>query len=483
MISAEALGASALKTPGGLPLKDIPAPVAYSRASAPLRPSDRDQLIAAFLAQADAAPPSSWTGSAVVHREYAPAYFQYPAMMSPAVQRDLLALILRVAPDSRSVVDPFCGAGTVLSEAMYAGLECWATDLNPLGVLLCRLKAGPYNPDALARRQRELLRRARMDRSRAIDTALPNWSKWFRPRAARELSVLRRGVRRVQDPDIRRFFWACLAETVRLTSNSRPSTYKLHVRTTDDIEFIPWPLEVFKQVSDRNIENHKRVTERLLELKLLRRGRYAKRLEVRRQDARTGYRRTFDILMTSPPYGDNASTVPYGQHAFLPLHWLDLDDIDDRDASPLIQTAYALDRMSLGGQRPRWRDLEALRGLRHQSPSLDAVLLRLSRAPRDRATRVAGFVRDLAAVLPKLLAAVRVNGYMVWTIGNRRVGGVEVPLADILAELLCTSGATLVARCTRRIPRKRMAVRNAISPTMRTEHLMVFRRVSGQAPQ
>lgn len=445
------------------------------------RPSDRDRAIAAFLKDAELAPPAAWTGSALVHREYAPAYFQYPAMMSPAVQRDLLALILRVAPESKSVVDPFCGAGTVLSEAMYAGLDCWATDLSPLAVLLCRLKAGAYEPDVLAKRQRELLRRVAADRSRAIDTSLSNWRKWFRTRAARELSALRRGVRRIHDPEARRFFWACMAETVRVTSNSRTSTYKLHIRTRDDIELAPWPLAVFRQVSDNNIQNHRRVADRLLELKLLRRGRYSKRVEVRRQDARAGYRRTFDILMTSPPYGDNLSTVPYGQSAFLPLHWMDLRDVDDLDASPVLKTAYELDRLSLGGQRPRWKDLATLKGLRKQSPTLDALLARLSRAPRDRTTRVAGFVRDLAAALPKLVAAVRINGYLVWTIGNRRVGGAEVPLADILVELLSRNGAILAGRCTRRIPRKRMAVRNAISRTMRIEHLLVFRRVAAKA--
>jgi site-specific DNA-methyltransferase (cytosine-N4-specific) len=181
--------------------------------------------------------------------------------------------------------------------------------------------------------------------------------------------------------------------------------------------------------------------------------------------------------MTSPPYGDNKSTVPYGQSAYLPLHWIDLGDIDDETSSAVLKTTHEIDRMSLGGQRPRWPDVEKLHVLRKYSPSLDKLLRRLARTPHDRTTRVVGFVRDLAAALPKLLSAVRVNGYLVWTIGNRRVGGSEVPLADILSELLCQRSAILLGRCTRRIPQKRMAIRNSISGTIRTEHLLVFRRV------
>ena len=222
--------------------------------TADLFPSERDLVIAEFLRKIETNPPAPWTGSALVHREHAPAYFQYPAMMSPVVQRDLLRLILTVAPATSSVIDPFCGSGTVLTEAMYAGLECWASDLNPLAVLLCQVKAGDYAPDVLARRRQELLRRVAGDRSRAIETALPNWRKWFRARAARQLSALRRAVRRIRDRGTRRFFWACLAETVRLTSNSRTSTYKLHLRTAAEIERAPWPFDVFTQVSEANIE-------------------------------------------------------------------------------------------------------------------------------------------------------------------------------------------------------------------------------------
>jgi len=464
---------------------DLLSPTVVNRGLAPaaervatLLPSERDRVIAAFLSDAESNPPASWTGSSLVHREHAPAYFQYPAMMSPVVQRDLLRVLVGIAPRSRSVIDPFAGSGTVLSEAMYAGLECWVSDLNPLAVLLCQLKAGEYAPGVLVRRRQELLRRLAGDRSRAIGTTLRNWRKWFRPRAARELSKLRRGIRRIRDRGARRFFWACLAETVRLTSNSRTSTYKLHIRTAAEIEAAPWPLDVFEDVSEANIAKHRRIGDRLRELHRLEGTRYSKRMDVRRQDARDGFPRMFDILMTSPPYGDNMSTVPYGQSAFLSQHWIDLGDIDDHGSPTAFRNAYELDRMSLGGQLPRWKDVGQFKALRSRSPVLDRLLRRLAGARHDRARRILGFVRDLAAALPKVLCAVHVNGYLAWTVGNRRVGGVEVPLADILTDLLCQDGAILVGRCTRRIPWKRMAIRNAISVTIRTEHLLVFRRIA-----
>ena len=32
-----------------------------------------------------------------------------------------------------------------------------------------------------------------------------------------------------------------------------------------------------------------------------------------------------DLIVTSPPYGDNNTTVPYGQYSYLPLQWIDLE--------------------------------------------------------------------------------------------------------------------------------------------------------------
>lgn len=452
-------------------------PVARSGTAA--TPEAGDQLIAAYLQGAETNPPAAWAGSYLVHREHAPAYFQYPAMMSPAVQRDLLRLILRVAPDSASVMDPFCGSGTVLSEAMYQGLECWVSDVNPLAVLLCQVKAGAYAPDRFERLLRSLLSRVAADCSRAISTDLPDWRKWFRATAAQQLSKLRRSIRRVTDLEARRFFWACLAETVRLTSNSRTSTYKLHVRADDEIARIPLPIAVFNVVAKSNVEKHRQVAALLREQGCLSDERYSKDVSVRWHDAADGFTRTFDILMTSPPYGDNVSTVPYGQSAYLPLHWIDIEDIDSGAAQAgLVRSTYEIDRVSLGGQRPRWKEIESLHALRERSPSLDGILGRLATEPPDRTTRVLAFIRDLERVLPKLLSAVRVNGYLVWTVGNRRVGGCEIPLSEILQELLSDRSAVLVGRCKRRIPQKRMAFRNSISPTMKDEHLLVFRRLA-----
>jgi hypothetical protein len=65
---------------------------------------------------------------------------------------------------------------------------------------------------------------------------------------------------------------------------------------------------------------------------------------------------------------------------------------------------------------------------------------------------------------------------MIWTVGNRKVGGEPVPLDDILTELLVHHGSKSVMRISRRILSKRMALRNNVSSTMRAEKILILRK-------
>jgi hypothetical protein len=64
----------------------------------------------------------------------------------------------------------------------------------------------------------------------------------------------------------------------------------------------------------------------------------------------------------------------------------------------------------------------------------------------------------------------------VWVLGNRRVAGMQVPLDCILRELLENHGAKLVVKLSRRIPSKRMALKNNIAKTMSAESILVMRK-------
>lgn len=419
-----------------------------------------------------------WSFRGRAARRQTQGLIQYPAMMVPAMQAVLVKAVARADRRIASVFDPFAGSGTTLVECMRLGLDYTAQDINPLAVLFCRTKAGPFHTHRLAGSARDVVDRATADRGRRIEADFPGLNKWFCPVAIKELSRIRRAIRRVDHPWCRRVLWTGLAETVRLTSNSRTSTFKLHVRSAEDLASRNVsPLQTFeaviRDISDRLREEAGTLRE---EGHLSTNGYYRGDVTVRLCDSTASNSEggEHDLLVTSPPYGDNTSTVPYGQYSYLPLQWIDLEDIDEDADSDCLGTAYEIDRRSLGGRRRNAvRQVEELAEI---SPSLKKTLCSLEELPPDRRSRVAAFVRDLDASLDTATTALRAKGYMIWTIGNRRIGGEPVPTDGILEELLSARDVQRVARVERKIPSKRMATRNSIASTMRGEAILVFRK-------
>ena len=449
---------------------------AQSSSIAETRDADLCRRVSAYT-QADA---DYWSFRGNAAREHSHGYFQYPAMMVPEMISDLIHTIVEVKPSTKAIFDPFAGSGTVMIEAMLQGRDFLARDINPLAVLLCKVKRGPFFPDAMREKANDLFGRIKDDKKTRIEVSFPGRAKWFTHDAAIELSRIRRGIE--SEPTIwaRRFFWIALAETVRTNSNSRTSTFKLHIRPEAERESREVkPVETFTSVLNDNIESLGALTAELLQHKHLNRGHYDGEVVVQHHDARVNKLKgkvLYDLLVTSPPYGDNVTTVPYGQHSYLPLQWIELSDIDPLVTSDCLKTTHEIDSRSLGaGIRDAAKKTAELKEI---SPSFAGTLKALAKEPPDRANRVAAFVRDLSATLDPIVGMLRRDAYLIWTVGNRRVAKMPVPLDAILSELLDSKRIVPITAISRDIPTKRMAVKNSITATMDAESILVFRKNS-----
>jgi hypothetical protein len=435
-----------------------------------------DGLLRDRLESLAAADPDYWSFTGNSRREYGHGMFQYPAMMVPQVVATILKQACLVHPDIEKIGDPFVGSGTIMTESMMRGLAFRGTDINPLAILLCRVKSGPFYIKALKHKTAILNRRIDEDRREAIECSFPNRDKWFKRDAQVALSKIRRAIREENALWARRFFWVALAETVRLTSNSRTSTFKLHIRTRQDIASRQGdPIGLFKKTLFRNIQHYEEQAKRLACSSQFAKGHYTREVKISLGDIRNVNGETdLDVVITSPPYGDNASTVPYGQYSYLPLQWVDLDDIEKKIDASCLKSTLEIDSRSLGGNKRVTK--EELESLQDRSSSFKRCIQELSGQPRDRTLRVAAFCRDLDNCLAPILKSLRPGGLMVWTLGNRKVGGKRVPLDYILAELIQLRHAAMLCKLMRRIPSKRMAIKNNIADTMSSETMLVMRK-------
>ena len=417
--------------------------------------------------------PDFWSFSHLRSRSGNHALFQYPAMMVPELQGALLDDLRAVSPGSELVYDPFAGSGTVMLESLYRGLEFHGSDINPLAILLCQVKA---NPPTVAAGESAVSRVAA--RTAAIKSpAVPVFAgvdKWFKPEIKTGLAQLRAAILGEEELVDRQFLWVCLAETVRLVSNSRISTFKLHTYTAEEIARRESDaIKVFKSVGSQNVAHLKQHWARLELLPESRRTPRVLLLPGSVSDPWVAPRQA-DVLMTSPPYGDNKTTVPYGQHSYLPLQWIAHADIPGAFDETLMESTHRIDLLSLGGSL---KEADAGRdALCDKSATLSEWLPRIDEKPALR-KKVLSFVRDYQRALNALSPRLKDGAFCFFTLGERRVGKQTFPLVDITRELLVADNHEEVMTIERVLPgsRKRMAAKNSQGATMAQEWVLVTR--------
>lgn len=119
-------------------------------------------------------------------------FHTWPAGLHPDAARDLVQAL-----PGRTVLDPFCGGGTVLVEAVLAGRAAVGRDLSRIALRIARGRATPWSEELLTRARslgREATAQARAATEPPPDAVWRAVRDWYHPHVAAELEALRRAV-------------------------------------------------------------------------------------------------------------------------------------------------------------------------------------------------------------------------------------------------------------------------------------------------
>lgn len=404
--------------------------------------------------------------------------FMYPAMMVPATQYAVIQVVADTLPQRAWAMDPFMGSGTSLMSCMEFGFNVYGQDINPFAVMLTQAKVERYDIVQLKEVCQKVISQISQDASDAVDVSFTNIDKWFNKDVQTALSKIRRAIQSVEQQPIRRFLWVIMSEVIRTGSNDRTSTFKLHRRSEEDIE--KRNVNVTKEFSTLVVRGIEDIEVYWSKVSSENQGRHND-LEVEK-DIQWGNTKDgvmskvkFDLLVSSPPYGDNHTTVTYGQTSYLPLQW-----IDPRDLScpfDYVKTTQEIDRQSLGGKINRKELLATIGTVYGHTPTLRFFFENVPDEERNKYYKTLSFISDFDASLDKIVASMKDDAFYIWTIGNRFVGGREIPNDQILVELMESRGIILFERAERQILNKKQARKNSCSQTMEKEHILIFRKI------
>lgn len=396
--------------------------------------------------------------------------FMYPAMMVPATQSAIIEAFSQELPNSVIAIDPFMGSGTALLSCMEFGFDVYGQDINPFAVLLSQAKTTDYNIAQLYDSYERVKKHIENDVNTSVEIFFDTIDKWFTKDAQLCFSKIRRAIVNEPDSNIRKFLWVLMSESVRVGSNDRTSTFKLHKRSQEELG--RRHVNIIKNFFDL-------VQQGISDLKFFQDKIYKKDCRYGNATINWGNTRLkinsqqkFDLLVSSPPYGDNHTTVTYGQTSYLPLQWIDPKDIDC--PYDYLKTTQEIDRQSLGGSINRKALLEQKSRLFEKSKSFEAFYQSIPEQNRERYNKTISFIADFDESLDSIVSVMDKEAFYIWTIGNRSVGGREVPNAQILIDLMQYRGFELFFRADRLISNKIQPKKNNFSKTMDKEDILIF---------
>ena len=387
----------------------------------------------------------------------------YPAMMIDEMQKSILEEVMRLYKNNNiTLLDPFHGAGTSLLIAKELGMNQIGFDINPFANLITKVKLTNYSKTVFNDKKKlfELL-----DEDR--DFQIHNFekiNKWFKNEIILSLSKIRDSIIKIESLDSRLFFWTIFSNVVRRYSNTRSSTFKLHIKEESKI----------KEIKDESIQDFKNEVEKSIN-KLSFDEDCANKTSLICGDSldliNELENESIDIICTSPPYGDNSTTVTYGQFSSLALRWINRRDLDCC-VDEVDYNFSSIDRLSLGGTK---RKIEV------QMKCLDTYLSTIS---NDKKQKVINFVADYMNIFESMSLKLKNNGYMILTVGNRKVDNKLFPFVEINDSLAKKYGFVKVTEKKRDILNKRIArkvsrVDSKSVESMSEEYILIYRKEGG----
>ena len=344
------------------------------------------------------------------------------------------------------------------------GMNGVGCDINPLVRLIATAKTTPLSLYAVERCSQDLMDAIfKVGFSDDVPSApIPdvlNLDYWFSEDVTSRLSFLRDRINAVEDESVRNFFWIAFSETVRECSYTRNSEFKLYRMPAQKLAtFQPDVFGVFQDKLARNRAGLAAYLQKRKDVEIFVSSRNTANRELPENRPPNG----FDLIITSPPYGDSQTTVAYGQFSRLSADWIGLKD------------SRKVDRISMGGSQ---------RKSRLSNSPVDSAIAEIRAVDTKRASQVEAFYIDLERSISSVTPLLAKGSTICYVVGNRRVKGVTLPTDAFIISAFGKHGFSHTESIVRNIPNKRMPRKNSPSNvagetdvTMHEENIVVCQR-------
>ena len=373
--------------------------------------------------------------------------FRYPAKFHPPVARKLIE---EFSDRGDLILDPFCGSGTLLVEAVQSGRNSIGLDIDPVAAFVSRVKTLRISLTALRKSSEKLLAELKtLERPATeydrltrddLDAAeseeevevrelgvpeIPNLWHWFRRYVVVDLAAILAGIERTPMPKKHRlFFRLVFGSIIRAASNADPVPVSglevtSHMLRREEEGRRINPFDVFRRAVKRALKDWEEYEKGRRDS--------GSTVEARQGDATQlarHVRRSVDVIITSPPYHQ---AVDYYRRHTLEMYWLGF--VRDREERIRLRSRY----IGRHGVRKSERLVARATAIGTLAGEWETKLHERS---EDRGMAFRHYVNAMTKCVEGMAKVLKEGGKAVFVVGKNTTScGLTIPSTEILDEI------------------------------------------------
>lgn len=326
---------------------------------------------------------------------------KYPAKYIPEFPR---WAIQKYTNEGDTVIDPFAGSGTTNVESKILNRNSYAIDVDPLAILLTKVKTTPVEPEKLKYETKNLIDKINSKKNPSYIPDFKNRDHWFKPIVSKRLAIIKECVIETQNKDIKDLFTVTFSSIIRKVSNADMGSHKPCIRKGIKRN-IPDPIRIFKEKLSKNVKQvikfSKIVNNNSNKVEII--GKDAKSIDLSEN--------SIDLALTSPPY---INALDYPRTHKLEYYWLGYynDSLVD------------LKKKFIGTEKVYAHDYNSLHSLGNKE--LDSIIEKLFEIDKKRSYIVYKFYSDIIKNLKEINRVLKEGGKYIIFIGNNRIREIEI---------------------------------------------------------
>ncbi len=411
--------------------------------------------------------------------------FRYPAKFHPPIARELIS---SYSSFGDRILDPFCGSGTLLVEAVVAGRHAVGTDVDPVAVFVSRVKTNKYNIAHLTNSCRTLLEKlsslqrtdeeyglrrfedlsptnvvATVDTENLWVPKIPNLYHWFRCYVIVDLARIYKQITLLDIPETHRnFLKLCFASIIRGSSNADPVP----------VSGLEVTAHMRRKEAKGRVVNSFGLLEKAITRSLIAADAYCARavrkakVSVFQSDAvnvSSRLRSHIDTVITSPPYHN---AVDYYRRHQLEMFWLGFTETQEERLNLL---PHYIGRPQIPMRHPYVAEakIESLLASEWEN--------RIREVSSERANAFKHYVVAMRKSFGEISRVLDTGRHALFVVGHSTWNGNEVPTGNLFEEL-ASPWFTLEERFWYPVENRYMSYNRHNGANIDKEYVLVLRR-------